>query len=342
MMTEIEKWNINLDQIGISEPHLYGYTYLTGCIARVMAEVNNKASEVNPILPVIQANLKLPLETATIVKLNQEIFVELLLFAKSIDNENLVQIPNNFINISFDRNTNPYFKKNENQWNINCRYRDLIKKIGEKIEQFISTKEQALTLGYTHAHMKMNNSLEKQAYIGAAVLSNLQPSYLANVTNTLPFPNQFVSDPVKWIFSKELFTRLSDEKYGLDYKAANWIIDFHNFLFFKDPTNAQEHKNKHETVDHFENMITDIYKQIEQYHNQHNLDSKKFKFKSKYSGQDNWNSFVKQWQYNYTTDYGNEKVEDLFCVGEFYSHMSFRFMNAVLLFFERKKFWGVF
>ena len=48
-MTEIEKWNINLDQIGISEPHLYGYTYLTGCIARVMAEVNNKASEVNPI-----------------------------------------------------------------------------------------------------------------------------------------------------------------------------------------------------------------------------------------------------------------------------------------------------
>ena len=341
-MTEIEKWNINLEQIGISEPHLFGYTYLTGCIARVMAEVNNNASEVNPILPVIQANLKLPLETATIVKLNQEIFVELLLFAKSIDNENLVQIPKNFINISFDRNTNPYFKKVENQWNINCRSRDLIKKIGEKIEQFISTKEQALALGYAHAHMKMHSFPEKQAYISAAVLSNIQPSYLANVTNTLPFPNQFVSDPEKWIFSKELFTRLSDEKYGLDYKAANWIIDFHNFLFFKDPNNAQEHKNKHETVDHFENMILDIYKQIVQYHNQHNLDSKKFKFKSKYSGQDDWNSFVKQWQYNYTSDYGNEKVEDLFCIGEFYSHMSFRFLNAVLLFFERKKFLGVF
>ena len=264
------------------------------------------------------------------------------MFAKSIDNENLVQIPKNFINISFDRNTNPYFKKVENQWNINCRYRDLIKKIGDKIEQFISTKEQALALGYAHAHMKMHSFPEKQAYIGAAVLSNIQPSYLANVTNTLPFPNQFVSDPKKWIFSKELFTRLSDEKYGLDYKAANWIIDFHNFLFFKDPNNAQEHKDKHETVDHFDNMILDIYKQIEQYHNQHNLDSKKYKFKSKYSGQEEWNSFVKQWQYNYTSDYGNEKVEDLFCIGEFYSHMSFRFMHAVLLFFERKKFLGVF
>jgi hypothetical protein len=341
-MTEIEKWNINLDQIGISEPHLYGYTYLTGCIARVMAEVNNKASEVNPILPVIRDNLKLPLETATIVKLNQEIFVELLLFAKSIDNDNLVQIPKNFINISFDRNTNPYFKEVENQWNINCRYRDLIKKIGEKIEQFISTKEQALALGYTHAHMKMNNSHEKQVYIGAAVLSNLQPSYLANVTNTLPFPNQFVSDPEKWIFSKELFTRLSDEKYGLDYKAANWIIDFHNFLFFKDANNAQEHKNKHETVDHFDHMITDIYKQIEQYQNKQKLDSKKFKFKSKYSGQEEWNAFVKQWQYNYTSDYGSEKVQDLFCIGEFYSHMSFRLLHAVLLFMERKKFLGVF
>ena len=342
MMTEIEKWNINIDQVGIGEPHLYGFTYLTGCIARVMAEVNKNASEVNPILPVIQANLKLPMETTTIVKLNEEIFIELLLFAKSVDNENLVQIPNKFINISFDSNTNPYYKEVENQWNINCKYRDLIKKFGEKIEPYISTKEQALALGYAHAHMKMNYTLDKQAYIGAAVLSNIQPSYLANVTNTLPFPNKFVSDPEKWIFSKELFTRLSDEKYGLDYKSANWIIDFHNFLFFKDPNDPLEHQNKHETVDHFDSMVLDIYKQIDQFHNRQNLNSKRFKFKVKYNGQADWNTFVKQWQYNYSSDYGNEKVENLFCVGEFYSHMSFRFMHAVLLFLERKKFLGVF
>jgi hypothetical protein len=113
-------------------------------------------------------------------------------------------------------------------------------------------------------------------------------------------------------------------------------------LFFKDPNDPLEHQNKHETVDHFDSMVLDIYKQIDQFHNRQNLNSKRFKFKVKYNGQADWNTFVKQWQYNYSSDYGNEKVENLFCVGEFYSHMSFRFMHAVLLFLERKKFLGVF
>jgi hypothetical protein len=340
-MNSIENWNINLEQIGISDPHTLGFAYLTGSVSKVLSVINNKPQEITPLMPLLQENSKLPLSSEVIRELGTDIFIELLFAGKSNDEEKLIQIPDRFQNISFLNSTNKYFYAESNCWTINCAYRDLIKSIGEKIQGKL-TKEQALVLGYLHAEMTLKNEAEQKAYIGAVILSNIQPTYLANVMNTFPLPGEFCSSPDRWVFSKEIYSRLSDQKYSLDVEAQNWVMRFHDFLFFENAKDPEENRNKHDSIDILNKMMPNIYTQISKFNDRDPLNSKKVKFSSKYSGQAHWKEFLRDWEDNYAADFGAFKVDPLYCIGEFYSHFSYRFIHAVLLFLEKKKRFGIF
>jgi hypothetical protein len=341
-MDIIKNWNLNLEQINIDNPHVLGFAYLTGCVSKVLSVIHNKPQEISAIIPIIKENSTLPINVDIMNQLGSEIFIELLFAGKAIDKENLIQIPERFKIISFINATNPYYHADSNFWTINCSYRDLINNIGAKLENYNLSKEQSLVLGFSHAEMKLHNLSEQKAYIGAVILSNIQPTYLANIMNTFPLPEEYCSNPDKWVFSKEIYSRLMDKKYNLDNQAMEWVMRFHEFLFFDNPNDLEEIKTKHDSIDVLKNMIQNIYTQISKFNDQDPLYSKKLKFVKKYTGQDNWKDFLREWEINYSEDFGATKIEQMYCMGEFYSHYSFRFIHAVLLFLEKKKRFGLF
>lgn len=172
-------------------------------------------------------------------------------------------------------------------------------------------------------------SPDNLSYTASWSYSNILPTYIADVINSIPQPDNPNSNPETWLMSKEISNRIHNEKYNLDLETKKWIWSIHNFIFYINDPDRIELKTKYKDINGMNDMLSDIYLNIGSFDN---LQSSKYQFSHVYSSRDHWNEFLEDLNENVSLDYGIDIKNDFSNIGELYSFWSFRFVNAVLLY----------
>jgi len=317
----------------------------------LLSTINKDESIIKPLLPLI-SNYKPKAEEVEFLDsdallFSAEIFKEYYLNSSS--NSDNIPTPETKVVKGFIENEpeNKYqeFSSIETPYNTNLRVLKILESIGEiisKYNDFSSNPLDVIDLGYEHSNF-WKNTPDRLSYINSVVLSNIFPTYLLNVIHTLPYPDAPNSDPSLWLLSKEIYSRMEDDKYALDLETKQWIWSVHNTIFYTNDPDRVELITKYQTHEGINEMLSDIFKNIGSHSG--SLKSSKFKYFHNYPDWDKWDTFINDLNIKVEADFGISVKNNQSSVGEFYWYISYRFINAVMLYLEkvetkkRFKFW---
>lgn len=341
-MTLFSKFTENLKSVGLSkDEHSLGLIYHTSSVASVLAFINNDQKILEPLNSFI--DIDLPVSEWRSKKISDKIFLQYY-FNASTTNNDLEHPKSESLNklLSSSQNEFELISKIESESNKNKRILKLFESTGRiLIKHGIEAFDDVINLAYNHFNY-WKYSPDGATLTSSIIMSNVLPTYLADVINTFPFPDKFQSNPKIWLFSKELDNRIKDEKYSFDLPTMQWIWNLHNSIFYVKDPNKIELQAKYSSPKGFTEMLSDLFYNIN--YVVPKLRSKEWEFHSKYKTKDDWAEFIKEVNNYLESDYGESWRKDYVAIGEFYSFHSYRFINAIKLFIKRKeksrfKFW---
>ena len=351
-MNELEQFQKNLKKVGIiSHNQILGFLYHTAAMPTLLSFINKDESIIKPLLPLIN-NYQPKIEEvewldADSLLFSAKIFKEYYLNS-SIKSDDILYPETEIVQGLIESETeNKYedFSSIENPYNTNSRILKLLESIGEIISDngdFNSNPLDVVSLGYEHSNF-WKNTPDGLCYTKSVTLSNIFPTYLVDVINTFPSPNANNSDPNLWLLSKEIFNRMHDEKYGLDLETKKWVWSIHNYIFYINDPEKIELIAKYQTHEGLNEMLSDIFKNIGGLSG--NLKSSKFEYIHNYPDWDKWDVFLNNLNNKVKDDFGISIKSNPSSRGEFYWYISFRFINAVMLYLKKSdskkkfKFW---
>ena len=331
-----------------SEKQIKGFDYFVVCVPSVLSFIQQDDSIINPLLPLLSndSKEKTHYSVSDFVNLNEknkkiaiDIFKEFYFNAVSIDKQ--IKKPSlDIINKSIDSSTNRY---NEIPNSLlehfkTVRFTTLIESIGEiLIDNGYTDSREIFSLAYTH-HNLWKYSPDGLTFSSSVIKSNILPTHLADVINSIPLPNAFNSNPDLWTVSKEISNRIHDEKYSLDNETKEWIWLIHNYIFYNNDDNSI--KDKYQNHNGFNEMLFDIFLNIGNKGKlSKKLISKNNSYLQRYSKREDWAAYITQINKLVAADYGIAHLENFNSVGELHSLVSFKFINAVMLYIERNSKW---
>ena len=338
-MSELNQFQENLKKVGISSNNqILGFLYHTAAMPTLLSFINKDESIIKPLLPLIK-NYKPKIEEvewldADSLLFSAKIFKEYYLNS-SIKSDDILYPEAEIVQGLIESETkNKYeeFSSIENPYHTNSRVLKLLGSIGEIISDygdFNSDPFSVISLGYDHSNF-WKNTPDGLCFTKSVTLSNVFPTYLADVINTFPFPDANNSNPNLWLLSKEIFNRMHDEKYGLDLETKKWIWSIHNYIFYINDPNRIELITKYQKHEGLDEMLSDIFKNIGGLSG--NLKSSKYIYSHVYSSRDHWEEFLEDLNDKVKDDYGIGVPNSFSNAGEYYSFYSFRFVNAVMLY----------
>ncbi len=337
-MSVLKQFQENFKKVGISSNNqILGFFYHTAAMPTLLSFINKDESIIKPLLPLInnyQPNIEEVewLDTDSLL-FSAKIFKEYYLNS-SIKSDDILYPETEIVQGLIENETNnkyEEFSSIENPFNKNLRILKLLESIGEIItnhKDFSSNLLDVISIGYDHSNF-WKNTPDGLCYIKSVTLSNVFPTYLADVMNTFPSPNANNSNPNLWLLSKEIFNRMHDEKYKLDLESKKWVWNIHNYIFYINDPDRIELKNKYKDLNGLNEMLSDIFLNIGSFSN---LNSSKYVFSHVYSSRDHWKEFLEDLNDSVKNDYGVSKKDNFSNNGELYSFWSFRFINAVMLY----------
>lgn len=337
-MSVFKKYRENLEKVGISSKNqILGFLYHTAAMPTLLSFFYKDESIIKPLLPLINNYRpkiqEVECKDADSLLFSAKIFKEYYLNSSIKSDE--IKYPKTEIvkGLIESESDNKYeeFSSIENPCNKNLRILKLLESIGEIIanyKDFSSNAFDVISVGYDHSNF-WKNTPDGLCYFKSVGLSNVFPTYLADVMNTFPFPDANNSNPNLWLLSKEIYNRMHDAKYKLDLESKKWVWNIHNYIFYINDPERIELKNKYKVHDGLNEMLSDIFLNIETFSN---LNSSKYEFCNAYSSKDHWKEFLEDLNDNVKNDYGVAIKNNFSSHGELYSFWSFRFINAVMLY----------
>lgn len=338
-MSELTQFQENLKKVGItSNNQILGFLYHTAAMPTLLSFINKDESIIKPLLPLIK-NYKPKIEEvewldADSLLFSAKIFKEYYLNSSIKSNDILYPETEIVQGLIESETENKYeeFSSIESPYNTNLRTLKLLESIGEIISSygdFSSDPFGLISIGYDHSNF-WKNTPDGLCYVKSVTLSNVFPTYLADVINTFPSPDANNSNPNLWILSKEIFNRMHDEKYGLDLETKKWIWSIHNYIFYINDPDRIELITKYQNHEGLNEMLSDIFKNIGGLSG--NLKSSKYIYSHVYNSKDHWEEFLEDLNDKVKDDYGIGVPNSFSNAGEYYSFYSFRFVNAVMLY----------
>lgn len=343
-MSELTQFQENLRKVGFtSRNQILGFLYHTAAMPTLLSFINEDESIIKPLLPLIK-NYKPKIEevewldfdslffSAKIFKeyyLNSSIKSDDILYPKTEIVQGLIE--------SETENKYEEFDSIENPYNTNLRMLRLLESLGDIISSygdFSSNPLSVISIGYEHSNF-WKNTPDGLCYTKSVTLSNVFPTYLADVMNTFPSPDANNSNPNLWLLSKEIFNRMHDEKYGLDLETKKWIWSIHNYIFYVNDPDRIELITKYQQDEGLNEMLSDIFKNIGGLSG--NLKSSEFIYVHRYSNVDKWDVFINDVNRKVKDDFGISIKNIYSSRGEGYWYLSYRFINAVMLYLKKEK-----
>lgn len=337
----VKQFQDNLINVGMtSQNQILGFFYHTAVMPTLLSFINQDESIIKPLLPLIK-NYKPKIEEVEgliddSLFFSAQIFKEYYLNSSIESNDILypdIEIVQGLIE-SEKENKYEEFSSIENPHNTNLRILKLLESIGEIISSygdFNSFPLGLISIGYDHSNF-WKNTPDGLCYIKSVTYSNVFPTYLADVMNTLPSPDANNSNPDLWILSKEIFNRMHDEKYGLDLETKKWIWSIHNYIFYVNDQKKIELLTKYQNFEGTNEILSDIFKNIGGLSK--NLKSKEFIFVHSYTSWDEWDLFINDVNCKVKDDFGIV-IKNYGSKGESYWYISYRFINAVMLYLKK-------
>ena len=332
----------NFKKLGLnSQKQMKGFQYFISCVPSVLSFIQQDDSIINPLLPYLSndSKEKTHYSDSDFVNLNEknkkiaiDIFKEFYFNAVSIDKQ-IIKPSLDIINKSIDSSTNRYNEIPDSflEHYKTVRFTTLIESIGEiLIDNGYTDFREILSLAYTH-HNLWKYSPDGLTFSSSVIKSNILPTHVADVINSIPLPNAFNSNPDLWTVSKEISNRIHDEKYSLDNETKEWIWLIHNYIFYNNDDNSI--KDKYQNNNGLNEMLSDIFLNIGQLSN--NLISKNYNYLHRYSKREDWTAYITQINKFVAADYGIAHLDNFNSWGELHSLYSFKFINAVMLYIER-------
>lgn len=333
-MGALKNFNKNLGSLGLSsKKQITGLLFHTSSSAMIHSIINEDKSGVDYFTPYFSLN-----------EFNKDEFINSSSYQTSLEIYKEYYL--NSINISDDVNKP-----------INKDLNKLIDSVGNKYEKFIGTElelvknQRTLTIFESIGEIILKNeesigaleilklglecsrfwciSPDRLSYTSSWSFSNILPTYLADVINSIPQPNNPNSNPETWLMSKEINNRIHDEKYNLDIETKKWIWSIHNFIFYINDPDKIELKTKYKEINGMNDMLSDVFLNIGMFDN---LISSKYQFSHVYSSREHWKEFLEDLNDSVKNDYGVSIKNNFSNNGELYSFWSFRFINAVILY----------
>ena len=326
-----------------------GLAYMAGCIPTVLAHVNQDKSILNKLKQVIQdfgaAHVKIAGEDkygSALMIFRQLYFKASLTLEEKI---NAPELPPEIVQLTQSEGIDLFAFANNN-FNAfsdivkNSEYyklltgHHLIENIGSILQKEGCELGSALSLGHAHANFWINGQ-NGLSFCSSVIVSNVFPTYLASIINSIPQPEELTSKPNVWLFSKELNCRLHETVLDtFDEPTKHWIWNLHNRLFYTDnietPTLIEEYKN----TDGLNNILSQLFLHINQYNNHSPLTSKYFGFYNHFPTEKEWPEFIDKVNSRMEEYFGIDKPSKFNNLGELYSFFSYRFIAAITLYFD--------
>jgi len=321
-----------------SQAETIGFWYFTSIIPSVLSFINQDDSIIEPLLPFFtdeaKANTNIQLEENS-KEVAILIFREFY-FCSSSTSEKIEEPSLDFVKIRFESETNNYLEipQSFKEYFKNLRFVKLIGSIGNiLVKNEIIKFREVLSLAFTH-HNFWKYSPDGLSFSNSVILSNILPTYMADVINSIPNPTHFNSNPDLWPLSKEISNRIHDENYSLDENTKKWIWLVHNFVFYVNERNSTKRKEKYVTESGLPEMLSDIFLNIGGLSS--NLNSDRFEYLHRYPKKEHWKDFLIEVDKAVHKDYGKAIFDKFNSRGLLHSFYSFRFINAVMLYLEEK------
>ena len=348
----ITQFQENLKKVGItSNNQILGFLYHTAAMPTLLSFINKDESLIKPLLPLINDYQPKIEEVkwldADSLVFSAKIFKEYYLNS-SIKSDDILYPETEIVQGLIESETkNKYqeFSSIETPYNTNLRILKLLESIGEIISNygdFNSNPFGVISIGYEHSNF-WKNTPDVLCYTKSVTLSNVFPTYLADVINTFPCPDANNSNPNLWILSKEIFNRMHDEKYGLDLETKKWVWSIHNYIFYINDPDRIELIAKYQKHEGLNEMLSDIFKNIGGLSG--SLKSSEFIYVHSYSDWDKWDVFINDVNSKVKDDFGISIKNISSSIGEGHWYISYRFINAVMLYLKKTdakkkfKFW---
>ena len=331
----------NFKKLGLnSQSKMKGFQYFMSCVPSVLSFTENDETIIKPLLPYFtdKAKEKTNYTESDLVNLNEkdkkiasDLFKEFYFNAVSVDDQ--IDKPTlDIINKSLVNSTNRYIEITDSysEHNKTLRFTRLIESIGEiLIDNGYTDFREILSLAYTH-HNLWKHSPDGLTFSLSVIRSNVLPTHIADVINSIPLPDAHNSNPEIWGISKEIWNRIHDEKYSFDNETKEWIWLIHNYIFYNSDNDSV--KDKYQNHEDLNEMLSDIFLNIGQLAN--NLTSKNNNYIQRYTKREEWSIYMAQVNKRVTEDYGIAHLENFNSWGELHSLYSFKFINAVTLYIE--------
>ena len=330
-MDAIDKYLQNLKYMGIESPGAFIFNTLA--IGTFTDAISNKAEIKNEVILGF-TNYNSSYTNDQFADIIKPIFYEYYLSAlmrepniKKFENNLILFFGKSFNSNSYDK---PVVAINDSEYSKYIHFDNLLKRVESILDDNnINDINEIMKLGVDFSRYFVSNFF--LAYNEIIIMSNIVPSAYSICINILNHPDDFMSSPNTWFFSKELRYRLSEKRYGLDNITQEWIWLLHNAVFYVNEKGSSEIKEKYINYSGFHQMISDVLEIIIDFNNSKNLESTEWEFDKSLIGRE-IQELVGKMKENLTKDFGCYFDGEF--VGSkalFHSYQASKFINLVLL-----------
>ena len=349
----MNNWILNVEQAGLTDIEKKGLAYFTACIPTVLAHVNQSPKILDALSPLLTEEHESNLHIKGVKSefkaylIYREFFYNACSWDinKSATDMTPPTLPTKYQEI-LDKKGMTYIDMDNNHyekfgvWSSDTQYYKqlmcmlLLRRIGTVLNNSECSIEECFDLGHVHSNYWIN-SHEGETFCKSIISSNILPTYIATIIESLPFPNNFRSNPEIWILSKEISWRLQEcQIYNFTEKNSEWIWLLHNYIFYTNDPNKATPKLKYKNMEGFNEMLSDVFLNIHNFNNSCPIDAYDLSFNNKYKSREDWPSFIDGINDKTNRFYGPSDLEKHNCQGEFYSYASFRFVIAASMYFD--------
>lgn len=339
----------NAEQAGLSHVQFMGLAYMAGCIPTVLAHVNQDKSIIDKLKDVVRDFGAAHVKIAGADKYGSALMIfRQLYFKASLTLEEKINtpvLPPELVELT-QANRVDLFAAAKNNFNVfsetahQTEYyklltgHHLIENIGNILQKEGCELGEALSLGHAHANFWINDQ-NGLSFCSSVIGSNVLPTYLASIINSIPLPDELTSKPDIWLFSKELNWRLHETVLdNFDEPTKRWIWNLHNFLFYTNNIETPTLKDEFNNTDGLNNILSQVFLNIGHYNNLAPLTSVYFRFYNHYQTEKEWTTFINTIDSRMEEYFGIDKPPKFNNLGELYSFFSYRFIAAITLYFD--------